>query len=226
MYKAIIFDIDNTLYAYDPCNCAGTSAMKRAFSNICPEKKDDFEKLLVQSKAEVKKHTVGTAACHNRMLYAQRLCEFAGCFTAENTMLLYNAYWDAFLSEMTLFDGVNTLLQKLKKEGFLIGFCTDLTVMIQMRKLCRLGLSDIADAIVTSEESGAEKPSVRPFSLIMEKLNVSPDSAVMIGDDYKKDICGAENVGMTAIQIGKNCRHNISASDFNSLSELLEEMCS
>ena len=225
MLKAVLFDIDNTLYSYAPCDKAGTEAMQTAFDRICPGRTAAFPTLLAQAKQEVKRHTAGTAACHNRLLYAQRLCEAAGRFTAAHVLTLYNAYWDAFLSEMQLSEGAMALLEQLREKGLKIGFCTDLTAMIQMRKLCRLGLSDIADAIVTSEESGAEKPSPYPFTLLLEKLRIPPEAAVMIGDDYQKDICGAEQAGIRAIQLGTDCRHALSAPDFNSLSRLLEELC-
>ena len=41
-----------------------------------------------------------------------------------------------------------------------------------MRKLTYFGLEDIFDAVVTSEEVGADKPDPRAFNLILKKLNL------------------------------------------------------
>ena len=224
--KAVIFDIDDTLYPYAPCDAAGTENMMNVLSEISGHIYDEkeFTPLLSQAKDYVKKRTSETAACHNRVLYSQRLCEMTECLSAENVLALYNAYWDSFLEKMKLFDGAYELLCGIKERGIKIGFCTDLTAHIQMRKLIRLGISDIADGIVTSEESGAEKPSEIPFGMILEKLGVSASEAVMIGDDYKKDILGAEAVGMKAIQFGNKHHHRICVSDYRELADVLKGM--
>ena len=224
--KAVIFDIDDTLYPYSPCDAAGTELMADMLSKLSGQTygKERFAELLSRAKAYVKQKNAGTAACHNRLLYAQKLCEMTGCFTAENVIALYDAYWDAFLENMRFFDGAYELLCDIGKRGLKLGFCTDLTAHIQMRKLVRLGIGDIADGVVTSEESGAEKPSKLPFVMILEKLGVSAAEAVMIGDDYKKDIIGAENAGIKAILFGKESGHGICASDYRELAELLKGM--
>ncbi len=226
MIRAVLFDIDDTLYPYAPCDSAGEEEMRRVLSGITgePLSADAFASLLSRAKQHVKAHTAGTAACHNRMLYSQRICELCGCFTAEHALQLYNAYWNAYLAQMRPFDGALALLQEIRASGAKLGFCTDLTAHIQMRKLIRLGIPDIADAMVTSEESGAEKPSPVPYRLLLEKLRAAPEEAVMIGDDYQKDILGAEALGIRAVQFGTDCRHSIHAADYRALSEILKGM--
>lgn len=225
MISAVLFDIDNTLYSYAPCDIAGQEAMYHAF--LCEVKskmtRAEFDQLLAKAKMNVKQHLKGTAACHNRMLYAQQICELAGCFSAERALKLYNAYWDAFLDKMKLFDGIEELFSELKKKNIKIGFCTDLTAQIQMRKMIKLGISTVPEAVVTSEESGIEKPSDIPFRLLMMKLRVDPEHTVMIGDDYEKDILGAERAGIRAIQIGPKCAYQIHADNFYQVGEILKQ---
>ena len=225
MIRAVIFDIDNTLYPYAPCDAAGTAAMREAFSAICGEAVDAaaFSALLQCAKRDVKAHTEGTAACHERLLYAQRLCEVTAHFSAENVLKLYHAYWDAYLASMRAFPGAVQLLRAIKANGVKLGCCTDLTAQIQMRKLVVLGLSDAADAIVTSEESGVEKPDPKPFRMVLEKLGVPASQAVMIGDDYQKDICGATAIGMRAIEYSTSPGHPVAAGDYEALTAILKE---
>ncbi|SDA10161.1 putative hydrolase of the HAD superfamily [Ruminococcus sp. YE71] len=226
MIKAAFFDIDDTLYAYHPCDNAAVLQMHRVFMNLTGRKctKDQFDKMLSDAKKYVKENTANTAACHNRMLYAQRLCEIGGCFSAENVLALYNAYWDTFLGEMQLYENVAEVFSMLKSAGIRIGFCTDLTAHIQMRKLVRLGISDIADAVVTSEESGIEKPAPRSFQLLLGKLGVEPEQVVMIGDDHKKDIVGAAALGMKTIMFGGSGGDTLHAADFYELEAIFREM--
>lgn len=226
MIRAVLFDIDDTLYPYAPCNGAGEEGMRAALSAITgtPLSAQKFAELLSAAKRHVKTHTAGTAACHNRMLYSQRLCELCGCFSAAHALTVYNAYWDAYLAQMQLFDGALALLQDIRSAGVKLGFCTDLTAHIQMRKLVQLGIADIADAMVTSEESGAEKPDPRSYRLLLQKLGVSPKEAVMIGDDYRKDILGAQSLGIHTIQFGTDCRHVLCAGDFRTLADIVKGM--
>ena len=228
MIKAVIFDIDDTLYPYAPCDIAGMQQMREEFSRITGIEytEERFSQLLSQAKQEVKSHTAQTASCHNRMLYAQKLCELEGCFGAENALKLYDAYWNAFLATMQLSKNVMDVFRMLQDHHIKIGFCTDLTAHIQMRKLIQLGIAEIAVNIVTSEESGAEKPSPIPYEMILKKLDVSPEYAVMVGDDYKKDVLGALKIGMQAVQFGKDCHHPVHASDFRELETILKGMIS
>lgn len=51
------------------------------------------------------------------------------------------------------------------------------------------------DAVVSSAEAGAPKPSPRPFSLALERLGVAPQRALHIGDE-RADEQGAAAAGM------------------------------
>ena len=63
-----------------------------------------------------------------------------------------------------------------------------------MRKLIKLGVSSYINAIVTSEESGQDKPNFVCFSLINEKLNWhhSRLNYWMVGDNVEKDLKGSK----------------------------------
>lgn len=56
-----------------------------------------------------------------------------------------------------------------------------------------------------SDETGRSKPHARAFLTTLNKLDVTPQEAVHIGDLLRTDIAGAQNVGMQAVQyIGVN----------------------
>ena len=85
---------------------------------------------------------------------------------------LEQTFWRTFLANAPLFPGVLEVLNLLRSYSIPIGVVTDLTSHIQLRKLTFFGLEDTFDAVVTSEETGADKPNYKNFQLILKKLNL------------------------------------------------------
>jgi len=112
---------------------------------------------------------------------------------------LYNAYWDNFLKNMKLRKGVMQTLKKLKEWGIKTAIVSDLTTHIQLRKMSKLGITSFIDVLVTSEEAGSEKPHPIMFLLTLNKLGVSPEEAIMVGDNPVNDIEGGNSVGLDTV---------------------------
>lgn len=49
---------------------------------------------------------------HNRLLYFQKTTELLNCFNAPFVFDLYETYWNAFIQNMTLFEGVIDFLKE------------------------------------------------------------------------------------------------------------------
>jgi FMN phosphatase YigB (HAD superfamily) len=49
---------------------------------------------------------------------------------------------------------------------------------------------------VTFKDTGQRKPHSAPFLKILEKLEVKPEEAIMVGDWVERDTIGAEKIGM------------------------------
>ncbi|MHA1279146.1 MAG: HAD family hydrolase [Candidatus Helarchaeota archaeon] len=64
-------------------------------------------------------------------------------------------------------------------------------------------ISQYFEVITTSALIGYTKPDMRTFQYVLERLQSTPDQAVMIGDDLKNDIWGAQQLGMKTILIKK-----------------------
>jgi 2-haloalkanoic acid dehalogenase type II len=65
----------------------------------------------------------------------------------------------------------------------------------------RAELRPYFDLIVSSAAMGIRKPNPRIFHLVLERLKVPPERAVMVGDSLGADILGARNAGLYAIWI-------------------------
>lgn len=199
MIKAVIFDLDNTLYDYDAIN---EKAVQYAGDWLCQEtgiSYGEFQKAFNEGRALTKKYMRDCASQHNRIIYFQKTSECLGLNPIRYSLELYEKYWGYMLDNMKLTQGADRLLKRLKDSGIRIAICTDLTTHIQHRKLRKLGIADYVDVFVSSEEADAEKPDMRMFDMTIRKLGILPQEAVYVGDSYSKDIIGAKNAGMLPV---------------------------
>lgn len=206
MLKAIIFDLDDTLYEYEEINKEAINALCAYTCNRYNISISVFLEVFRKAREENKQILGQTGASHNRMLYCQKMLEYLNIPPAEAALELYETYWGYMLEHMELREGILELLQYCKEHSIKIGICSDLTAHIQHRKIRKLGISSLIDKIVTSEEAGIEKPASIMYEMILNKLGVKPEEALFIGDSLEKDIKGAKKVGMKALwfHIGKN----------------------
>lgn len=198
-YKAVILDIDDTLYDYAPLNDTAIESVVRLARDKYSIDSEEFKTAFSLARNETKRVLQDTGASHNRMLYFQKTIEKLGLKPAVIALDLYECYWGYMLDNMQFNEGVKECLQYCETNAIKIGICSDLTAHIQHRKLQKLGIADFIDAIVTSEEAGVEKPDQRTFSMILEKLEVKPEDALYIGDSFKKDVQGAKSAGIDVL---------------------------
>lgn len=72
---------------------------------------------------------------------------------------------------------------------------------VQRRKVKALGLEALVDAVIYAEEhgTGSGKPDPAPFLAAARALDVRPDRCIFVGDDPVRDAGGAARVGIPAI---------------------------
>ena len=67
-----------------------------------------------------------------------------------------------------------------------------------------LQLDKYFDALIASYKVGKKKPHPKIFNEALNRLNVTPDEVVMVGDSLHADVYGAKKVGITAVWIFRN----------------------
>ena len=198
---AVCFDLDDTLYPYPPCNEAGKAAARERATELGYEfDRDAFETMYQAGRRDVKREIPGTAASHERVLYVKRGLELqTGTTTPGDAKAIGDAFWDAYLDEMSAYPDVEETLATLQNRGVAIAIVTNLTTRIQLEKLDRLGIGRDIDLLVTSEETGREKPGSVMFALPLARLDRRPSEALMVGDNVEADIAGANAVGLETV---------------------------
>lgn len=200
--RAILFDLDDTLYRFAPCHAAALDAAYRVLGGPLDLTRAAFEARYDAVRDAWVARLGEVAAAHSREIFFKTLVEEARGRTTPTLSLDANsAYWDGFLSAMAPEPGVRDLLEDLGRRGLGRVLVTNLTVGIQLTKLVRLGLDHCFEQVVTSEEAGADKPDPRPFQVALARSGVDPGDALMVGDDFARDVLGATAVGLPACWI-------------------------
>lgn len=200
MVKAVIFDLDNTLYAYDPLDGEARARLREMVCGRLGVTARQYDEAYEFGRSETKRQLGDVGASHNRLLYCQKALEYLGVRPMPLSLEMYETYWGVFLEKMVLYDGVRGFVDHMHERGIRMMICTDLTAHIQHRKIEALGLTEDISYLVTSEEAGEEKPCPKIFALCLRKLGLSPGEVCYIGDSPVKDIDGARAAGMSAIR--------------------------
>jgi putative hydrolase of the HAD superfamily len=195
---AVLFDLDDTLYPYGPCNEAGTRAAFETYRDRGGDlDAEAFEARRARARAATKREVGATASSHSRHIYYKRLvADLPGPFDAGLARALGDAYWDAYLDEMTAFGDALDTLAALREAGRDVAIVTNLTMRVQLRKLAELGVDAYLDAVVTSEEVGREKPAAPVFTTALARLDRAPSEALVVGNSPHRDIEGGNALGI------------------------------
>jgi putative hydrolase of the HAD superfamily len=104
----------------------------------------------------------------------------------------YQAWARSFRS-IKAYAGMREALVEAKRLGLSIAVFSDFPLA---EKLQTLGIADLVDLAISSEESGYLKPSAKAFAFLLERLNVRADEILYMGDSYSKDCQGSKKAGM------------------------------
>jgi putative hydrolase of the HAD superfamily len=108
-------------------------------------------------------------------------------------------YRSAYEQSWQPVEGAAAFARAIREAGLGLVVVTNNVVHEQVRKLAHCGLTDLVDALVTSEEVGASKPDVRIFREALERARVPAAATVMLGDAWHSDVAGARAAGIRAV---------------------------
>jgi putative hydrolase of the HAD superfamily len=94
-------------------------------------------------------------------------------------------------------------LEMLKKKGIKIAIVSNTPKLSVDGVLEKFGFDKLFDAVCFSYETGYLKTDPEMFDLALEKLGVSKEDAIMVGDSMETDIAGAEKAGIMAVLIDR-----------------------
>jgi putative hydrolase of the HAD superfamily len=110
------------------------------------------------------------------------------------------AYYDeSYINHGAPMKHAEEILRYCQERGYVLGLVTNGKKDIQNTKIDILGLRDYFKVIVISGEVGIAKPSPEIYQLAVERLGVTADETLFIGDHPVNDIWGAGKAGLEGI---------------------------
>ncbi|MNV36296.1 Pyrimidine 5'-nucleotidase YjjG [compost metagenome] len=91
------------------------------------------------------------------------------------------------------------VLKYCKERGYILGLVTNGKVDIQNTKIDTLALREYFKAIVISGEVEIAKPDPKIYQLALDRLGVTAEQTLFIGDHPVNDIWGAGKAGLQGI---------------------------
>jgi len=198
--KLVIFDLDGTLYNYDSAHNYALDLVLDEISGISGVEKLLVFKIYNESNLSLKKTLKSVASSHNRFLYFLAICKNLS-LDLKMALSFSNLYWRVFFERIIVYEGCMDVLCRLKLLNIKTVLLTDFQSKETYEKLERLKLINEFDSIITSEEIGYEKPNEKCFLAACDSVKINKKFAIMVGDNYEKDILGAKSLGIFAVHI-------------------------
>jgi 2-haloalkanoic acid dehalogenase type II len=201
----ILFDLDDTLFDHAGtarAALAATAAGRSSLQGVSVEELyQRYSELLEEMHPLVMTGQISyLAARHER--FQRLLVPYEPAPTAADVSELATQHYGYYQQLRRSVPGALALLQALKPE-YKIGIVTNNRLAEQQEKLHYLGMSELVDVLITSEEIGVLKPDPRIYQVALERLGVGPAETVMVGDNWQADVLGALAVGIRPIWLNR-----------------------
>ena len=189
--KAVIFDLDDTLYPERAFVMSGFRAVADwAEASLGRAAETTFTQLLLLWEHGNQSNTFDAWCAAARIDVTDT--------TIEDMVTVYRNH----TPRIEVPQETRATLSQLQG-GYLLGLVSDGWLAVQQKKLAALGIGDYFDAVVFSDQFGraAWKPSTRPFEAVLEQLQTAADRSVYVGDNPSKDFLGPNRLGMISVQL-------------------------
>jgi len=97
-------------------------------------------------------------------------------------------------------DGVGAALERLRAAGLRLAVISNSNGTVRLL-LERLGFLDLFEEVLDSAVVGIEKPDPRIFQLALDRLGISAEEALFVGDIYHVDVVGGRGAGLRVVMV-------------------------
>ena len=182
MNKAVIFDLDGTLFdsIVDIKDC-----MNRVLATfgLAPHTEEEYKKFVGNGIYNLAKRSVGEEKDEKTVdeVYRKFLEEYS----------------EHYMDKTRPYDGIFELVVNLKKKGIKLAVLSN-KKQIYSENLCNKFFPDLFNIVIGDRDGMQRKPSREPVMHILNYLDIAEENAFIIGDS-NVDIITAKNSGISSI---------------------------
>ena len=205
--QAILFDLDDTILAYDSVS----KGVWRAVCHRFGQRLDGFDPdELFRAIQEYRMWYWGDPERHRRarlnLILARRevaagAFDLLGIDDPELAVEIGEAHAIQRDEEVQPFPGALDTLRRLKDHGVRLALVTNGAGDVQRAKAERFDLARFFDAIVIEGEFGVGKPDERVYRHALDRIGSQPTEAWMVGDNLEWEVAAPQRLGMLGIWV-------------------------
>jgi putative hydrolase of the HAD superfamily len=231
--EAVLFDMFDTLMMIEKDHAFYNPSLKRTHTFLVKNGVDTQFRVFRDAyiKARDALYVEADARLeepHFNLRISNALESLGYSFDAQNEVVTgaTNAFCEGFMEYVRIDDHAKSALEKLHRK-YKLGIVSNFALPECVDKLLeKHGLDKLFDVVVVSGAVNKRKPSPEIFQKALEKLGVSAENAVFVGDTADADVIGAKAAGMKTIfierRVQKEAEQACPNQTIKSLSELLE----
>jgi putative hydrolase of the HAD superfamily len=134
---------------------------------------------------------------------------------------------DYVINNIKLLPGFEEILPKLS--GYKLAIFSEDSKELLYAKLDSLNIRDYFKIIISSDDIGEMKPSIKYFDSLFKKLKINPYESLVVGDNYAKDLAIPKSLGAKVVLV--SCSNNYASTkpdykicDYRKFMDILKEM--
>lgn len=204
--RAVLFDLDDTLFDHARATRVALAAVQEgdvALRHWSLEELDRRHRVVLETWHQEVLAGRTTIARARVSRFAELVRAAGGEDSVDRAPALAARYRSTYETAWYTVTGAVPLVQAVVARGLKVAVVTNNVLVEQQVKLARCGLTELVDALVTSEEVGLQKPDPAIFRAALGRLGVSASEAVMVGDAWATDIEGARRAGVRAVWLNR-----------------------
>ncbi|WP_251929717.1 HAD family hydrolase [Salinibacter ruber] len=214
MVKAILFDLDDTLYDEKTYVASGFRSVAR-----------DLESEIGMPSDRLFGEMMSILEADGRGRVFDLVLQRHGSYCKDRVLELVDLYRH-HQPDIEPYPDVLPVLEELQRNGYLLGLITNGFHVMQKKKVDALGVARHMDTLVYPDELGSNrwKPHPAGFLKGLDELAVSPEKAMYVGNDAEKDVEPAREAGMISVQMCRPGLNTVKSSKADLFVESTEEI--
>ncbi|MET8943023.1 HAD family hydrolase [Streptomyces sp. NPDC004542] len=201
--RAVVWDIDDTLFDYTTADRAGMRAHLAAEGLL--DGYESVEQALARwreaTDAQWARFSAGEISFEGqrrdrvRVFLGEELTDAEADAWFERYIGHYEAVWELFPDVLPVLDALAA--------GYRHAVLSNSSIHVQERKLRALGVRDRFEAVLCAAELGVSKPEAGAFLAACDALDLAPHEVVYVGDHPEIDWRGAAEAGLRSVWIDR-----------------------